>query len=135
MIMLALCDYHGHSRLCVTAFNMAARTVLHYDSAVALFAPQEFVPTFLNGLTDEDLKKESKTEAKNDALSGIIKALKCLVSRIPAQEETIKNLEIFRLKVILRSVVKVIMRSVVKVIMRSVVKVIIWSVLKVILRF
>ena len=62
------------------------------------------MPTFLNGLTDEDLKKESKTEAKNDALSGIIKALKCLVSRIPAQEETVKNLEIFRLKVILRSV-------------------------------
>ena len=64
------------------------------------------MPTFLNGLTDEDLKKESKTEAKNDALSGIIKALKCLVSRIPAQEETVKNLEIFRLKVILRSVLQ-----------------------------
>ncbi|KAK2180804.1 hypothetical protein NP493_425g01038 [Ridgeia piscesae] len=62
----------------------------------------EFVPTFLNALTDEELKKESKTEAKNDALSGIIKALKCLVSRIPSQEETVKNLEIFRLKVILR---------------------------------
>ena len=63
------------------------------------------MPTFLNGLTDEELKKESKTEAKNDALSGIIRALKCLVSRIPTQEDTIKSLEIFRLKVILRSVI------------------------------
>ena len=70
-----------------------------------LLSVQEFVPTFLNALTDEELKKESKTEAKNDALSGIIKALKCLVSRIPSQEETVKNLEIFRLKVILRSAV------------------------------
>ena len=91
---------------------MTVWIVLYDNSTFELFALQEFVPTFLNGLTDEDLKKESKTEAKNDALSGIIKALKCLVSRIPAQEETVKNLEIFRLKVILRSVVKVILRSV-----------------------
>ena len=56
----------------------------------------------MDGLTDEELKKESKTEAKNDALSGIIKALKFLVSRVPGQEDTIKNLEIFRLKMILR---------------------------------
>ncbi len=62
----------------------------------------EIVPKFLEALTDEELKKESKTEAKNDALSGIIKALKYLVSRVPNQEETIKNLEIFRLKMILR---------------------------------
>jgi len=63
---------------------------------------KEIVPKFLDSLTDEELKKESKTEAKNDALSSIIKALKQLVSRLPEQEETIKNLEIFRLKMILR---------------------------------
>ncbi|XP_071163274.1 ubiquitin carboxyl-terminal hydrolase 9X-like isoform X2 [Mytilus edulis] len=62
----------------------------------------EIVPKFLDSLTDEELKKETKTEAKNDALSSIIKALKQLVSRLPDQEETIKNLEIFRLKMILR---------------------------------
>lgn len=66
------------------------------------FFCQSEVPKFLDGLTDEELKKESKAEVKNDALSGIIKALKCLVSRVPNQEETIKNLEIFRLKMILR---------------------------------
>ncbi|KAK0066423.1 ubiquitin carboxyl-terminal hydrolase FAF-X isoform X1 [Biomphalaria pfeifferi] len=62
----------------------------------------EVVPKFLDKLTDEELKKESKNEAKNDALSSIIKALKQLVNRLPNQEETTKNLEIFRLKMILR---------------------------------
>jgi ubiquitin carboxyl-terminal hydrolase 9/24 len=60
------------------------------------------VPKFLDSLTDEELKKESKTEMKNDALSSIIKALKQLVYRLPNQEDTIKSLEIFRLKMILR---------------------------------
>ena len=62
----------------------------------------EMVPKFLDDLTDEELKKESKIEGKNDALSGVIKALKCLASRLQGQEETVKNLEIFRLKMILR---------------------------------
>ena len=60
------------------------------------------VPQFLENLTDEELKKEAKNEAKNDALSMIIKSLKNLASRVPVQEETVKNLEIFRLKMILR---------------------------------
>ncbi|XP_051753215.1 probable ubiquitin carboxyl-terminal hydrolase FAF-X isoform X2 [Ctenopharyngodon idella] len=62
----------------------------------------EMVPQFLENLTDEELKKEAKNEAKNDALSMIIKSLKNLASRVPGQEETVKNLEIFRLKMILR---------------------------------
>ncbi|KAI5613502.1 putative ubiquitin carboxyl-terminal hydrolase FAF-X isoform X3, partial [Silurus asotus] len=62
----------------------------------------EMVPQFLENLTDEELKKEAKNEAKNDALSMIIKSLKNLVSRLPGQEETVKNLEILRLKMILR---------------------------------
>lgn len=60
------------------------------------------VPQFLENLTDEELKKEAKNEAKNDALSMIIKSLKNLASRVPGQEETVKNMEIFRLKMILR---------------------------------
>ncbi|GAB1302650.1 Ubiquitinyl hydrolase 1 [Apodemus speciosus] len=62
----------------------------------------EMVPQFLENLTDEELKKEAKNEAKNDALSMIIKSLKNLASRVAGQEETVKNLEIFRLKMILR---------------------------------
>lgn len=60
------------------------------------------VPVILDNLTDEELKKEAKNESKNDAISSIIKALKGLVSRVPHQEEMIKNLEILRLKMILR---------------------------------
>ncbi|XP_033356836.1 probable ubiquitin carboxyl-terminal hydrolase FAF-X isoform X1 [Bombus vosnesenskii] len=62
----------------------------------------EMVPVILNNLTDEELKKEAKNESKNDAISAIIKAAKCLVSRVPHQEEMIKNLGILRLKMILR---------------------------------
>lgn len=62
----------------------------------------DIVPKFLNELTDEELKKESKNEAKNDALSSIIKGLKQLVNKLPNQEDTIKTLEGFRLKMILR---------------------------------
>ncbi|XP_046668911.1 probable ubiquitin carboxyl-terminal hydrolase FAF-X isoform X3 [Homalodisca vitripennis] len=62
----------------------------------------EMVPDILDNLTDDELKKEAKNESKNDAISAIIKAAKSLASRVPNQEETIKNLEIFRLKMILR---------------------------------
>nr|XP_051686462.1 probable ubiquitin carboxyl-terminal hydrolase FAF-X [Oryctolagus cuniculus] len=62
----------------------------------------DVIPQLLENLTDEELKKEAKNEVKNDALSMIIKSLKNLASRIPEQEETRKNLEIFRLKMILR---------------------------------
>lgn len=53
-------------------------------------------------MTDEELKKEAKNELKNDSISCIIKAAKCLVSRVPGKEETYKDLEIFRLRMILR---------------------------------
>ncbi|GIY19651.1 probable ubiquitin carboxyl-terminal hydrolase FAF-X [Caerostris extrusa] len=62
----------------------------------------EIVPSFLDNLTDEELKKEAKNETKNDALSGIVKALKFLAAKVPNQETTVKNLETFRLKMILR---------------------------------
>ncbi|CAH0386901.1 unnamed protein product [Bemisia tabaci] len=62
----------------------------------------EMIPELLNNLTDEELKKEAKNESKNDAISSIIKACKLLVSRVPGQGETGKQLEIFRLKMILR---------------------------------
>lgn len=60
------------------------------------------VPKYLESLTDEELKKESKNESKNDAFSAIIKSLKNLSSRVPNQEELIKNLEVFRLGMILK---------------------------------
>ena len=62
----------------------------------------EAVPKFLENLTDEELKKESKNESKNDTISAIVKSLKNLLSLVPEQEEKIKSLEIFRLKMLLR---------------------------------
>ena len=62
----------------------------------------EAVPTFLESLSDDDLKKEVKTESKNDSLSAIVKSLKCMAASVPGQEETVRQLEMFRLKMILR---------------------------------
>ncbi|XP_025080256.1 LOW QUALITY PROTEIN: probable ubiquitin carboxyl-terminal hydrolase FAF-X [Pomacea canaliculata] len=86
----------------IKPFGLCAE-VLTTHTIQKYFVPiVDIVPEFLDKLTDDELKKESKTEAKNDALSSIIKALKQLVSRLPNQEEKIKWLEIFRLKMILR---------------------------------
>lgn len=62
----------------------------------------EIVPSFLDNLTDDELKKETKNETKNDALAGIVKALKYLAAKVPNQDTTVKSLETFRLKIILR---------------------------------
>ena len=63
----------------------------------------KIIPSYLENLSDDELKKESsKNESKNDALSCIIKSLKNLSSRLANQEETIKELEVFRLGMILR---------------------------------
>ena len=60
------------------------------------------VPKFFENLSDEDIKKECKSESKNDSISTVIKWLKLLATRVQNQEELCKNLEILRLKTILR---------------------------------
>jgi len=73
------------------------------NSVKKFFMPiVELVPTFLDNLTDDELKKEAKNESKNDSVSSIVKYLKNLATRLPNQEEKIKSLEMFRLKMILR---------------------------------
>ncbi len=62
----------------------------------------ELVPRFFENLTDEDIKKECKSETKNDSISTVIKWLKLLATRIKHQGDLCKNLEILRLKTILR---------------------------------
>lgn len=62
----------------------------------------EIVPEFFERLSDEDIKKECKSESKNDSISSVIKWLKLLATRINNQEDLCKNLEILRLKTILR---------------------------------
>jgi len=56
----------------------------------------------LDVLTDDEFKKETKNEGKNDAISSIVKACKQLAMKVPKQDELTKQLEIFRLKMLLR---------------------------------
>ncbi|XP_052783474.1 probable ubiquitin carboxyl-terminal hydrolase FAF-X isoform X2 [Mya arenaria] len=86
----------------IKPFGLCAEVLTPHTVQKYLMPIVERVPVFLEELTDDELKKESKTEAKNDALASIIKALKQLVYRLPNMEEKIKSLEIFRLKMILR---------------------------------
>lgn len=49
--------------------------------------------------------QESKTEAKHDNLNGIVRALRCLLCRLYADEQTaaqLRKLEFFRLELLLR---------------------------------
>uniref|UniRef100_A0A1A9ZPQ2 ubiquitinyl hydrolase 1 n=1 Tax=Glossina pallidipes TaxID=7398 RepID=A0A1A9ZPQ2_GLOPL len=56
----------------------------------------------LDSFSDEELKREAKPEGRNDYINGIVKSARYLASRLPGQEELIRNLEMFRLKMILR---------------------------------
>ena len=51
----------------------------------------EVIPAFLDNLSDEELKKESKNEGKNDLISALVKFLKSLALRVPGQEEILQN--------------------------------------------
>lgn len=62
----------------------------------------EVVLGLMDGLSDEDLKREAKPEGRSDSINGIVKSARALASRLPNQENLIKELEMFRLKMILR---------------------------------
>jgi len=62
----------------------------------------EEIPKFLENLSDNELKKESKSENKNDQITIIIKGLKNLVHRLEESEQYLERLEILRLKLILK---------------------------------
>lgn len=56
----------------------------------------------LDNLTDAELKIEAKSEGKSDLIHKIIKAARCLASRLANQGDLVRDIEIFRLKMILR---------------------------------
>lgn len=56
----------------------------------------------LDNLSDDELKREAKPEGRSDSINGIVKAARCLASRLNNQDSLIKELEMFRLKMILR---------------------------------
>eukprot|EP00096_Caligus_rogercresseyi_P006578 TRINITY_DN2312_c0_g1_i1.p1 TRINITY_DN2312_c0_g1~~TRINITY_DN2312_c0_g1_i1.p1 ORF type:complete len:402 (-),score=172.44 TRINITY_DN2312_c0_g1_i1:417-1622(-) len=75
---------------------------LHPSILLKVFAPLlSHIPDYLNSLNDEELKKEGK----NDAISSLIKALKFLSASALSPEENeerTRELEMFRLQMILR---------------------------------
>jgi hypothetical protein len=60
------------------------------------------IPNILEDLTDEELKREAKNESKNDVISTVIRSCRHLLSKLPNQEEKLKEFEMFRLKMLLR---------------------------------
>jgi ubiquitin carboxyl-terminal hydrolase 9/24 len=56
----------------------------------------------LDNLSDEELKRDAKLEGKNDTVNGVIKSCRALMSHSPNFENLIKDLEMCRLKIILR---------------------------------
>ncbi|XP_037946182.1 probable ubiquitin carboxyl-terminal hydrolase FAF isoform X2 [Teleopsis dalmanni] len=56
----------------------------------------------LDSFTDDELKREAKPEGRNDYINGIVKSARFLASRLPGQDDLIRDLEMFRLKMILR---------------------------------
>uniref|UniRef100_A0A2M4DNF9 ubiquitinyl hydrolase 1 n=1 Tax=Anopheles darlingi TaxID=43151 RepID=A0A2M4DNF9_ANODA len=61
-----------------------------------------FVLSVLEGLTDAELKREVVFEGKNDFITGIVKFSRALLTRVPGQESLLNELEMARLKIILR---------------------------------
>ncbi|KAG7304516.1 hypothetical protein JYU34_011466 [Plutella xylostella] len=63
----------------------------------------ECIPTLLESLTDEELKREARgSENKTDTVSCLIRACKCVSSKTSQHHSLLKSLEMFRLKMILR---------------------------------
>ncbi|XP_047523488.1 probable ubiquitin carboxyl-terminal hydrolase FAF [Pieris napi] len=70
---------------------------------VYLLPVLECIPTLLESLTDDELKREARgSENKTDTVSCLIKACKYVSVRTPNYHSLLKSLEMFRLKMILR---------------------------------
>ncbi|XP_050076338.1 probable ubiquitin carboxyl-terminal hydrolase FAF [Anopheles maculipalpis] len=61
-----------------------------------------FVLSVLESLSDAELKREVVFEGKNDFITGIVKFARALLTRVPGQESLLNELEMARLKIILR---------------------------------
>ncbi|XP_069354342.1 ubiquitin carboxyl-terminal hydrolase 9X isoform X2 [Maniola hyperantus] len=70
---------------------------------VYLLPVLECIPTLLESLTDDELKREARgSENKTDTVSCLIRACKCVSVKTPQHHSLLKSLEMFRLKMILR---------------------------------
>lgn len=86
----------------VRPFGQCYELLTNYTIEKYFLPMWNIVLDLLNSLSDDELKREAKQEGRNDLINGIIKSARCLTSRLPNQEPLIKELEMFRLKMILR---------------------------------
>lgn len=86
----------------VRPFGQCYELLTNYTIEKYFLPMWNIVLELLNNLSDEELKREAKPEGRNDLINGIVKAARCLTSRLPNQDSLIKELEMFRLKMILR---------------------------------
>lgn len=56
----------------------------------------------MDALTDDDLKREAKPEGRSDSINGIVRSARALAGRLGGQDALIRELEMFRLKMVLR---------------------------------
>ncbi|XP_028175087.1 probable ubiquitin carboxyl-terminal hydrolase FAF-X [Ostrinia furnacalis] len=78
--------------------HLTPHTVITY-----LLPVLECIPTLLDSLSDEELKREARgTENKTDTVSCLIRACKQVALKTPQHHSLVKSLEMFRLKMILR---------------------------------
>ncbi|XP_055902389.1 probable ubiquitin carboxyl-terminal hydrolase FAF isoform X2 [Eupeodes corollae] len=79
-----------------------------YELLTASTIQKYFMPIWvivhdlLDSLTDSELKIEAKSEGKSDIIHKIVKSARCLASRLPDHGDLVRDIELFRLKMILR---------------------------------
>ncbi|XP_065644318.1 ubiquitin carboxyl-terminal hydrolase 9X isoform X4 [Hydra vulgaris] len=97
-----ICDIGGLNAQIVCAlikpFGLCAEVLTEHTVEQFLLPVVKSIKCFLDSITDEILKKESK----NEAISVIIKSMKLIVSCLPGQAELCKQFEELRLLMILR---------------------------------
>lgn len=115
MLVLFLCfedcvcllDFESTLSFLFRPFGGVAELLTAHVVQVYFVPIRKIIINCLGSLTDDELKKESsKSEQRIDTLSAMIKFLRRLMSRLPTieAEKEICDLEMFRLKMILRFV-------------------------------
>ncbi|XP_072935903.1 probable ubiquitin carboxyl-terminal hydrolase FAF isoform X3 [Epargyreus clarus] len=98
----------GESRIAIVwqllrPFGACHELLTQNTVTVYMLSMLEFIPTLLESLTDEELKREARgSENKTDTVSCLIRACKCISVKTPNPQDLLKSLEMFRLKMILR---------------------------------
>lgn len=63
---------------------------------------QRIAHRYMQNITDEELKRETKGDARESSPMELVRFLRNLSTRLPGQDNMVRELELLRLKVILR---------------------------------